>query len=79
MIIAANKSSKEVIDDESKRAFYERFPIQCEVNWDTHTAQDYFKLLKLSFADSDTALLFSCPNCSKTIMLTTIRPLRESP
>jgi hypothetical protein len=65
MIIAANKSSKEVIDDESKRAFYEeRFPIQCEVNWDTHTAQDYFKLLKLSFADSDTALLFSCPNCS---------------
>jgi hypothetical protein len=23
MIIAANKSSKEVIDDESKRAFYE--------------------------------------------------------
>jgi hypothetical protein len=49
MIIAANKSSKEVIDDESKRAFYEeRFPIQCEVNWDTHTAQDYFKLLKLS-------------------------------
>jgi hypothetical protein len=47
----------------SKRAFYEeRFPIQCEVNWDTHTAQDYFKLLKLSFADSDTALLFSCPN-----------------
>jgi hypothetical protein len=47
--------------------------IQCEVNWDTHTAQDYFKLLKLSFADSDTALLFSCPNCSKTIMLT-IRP-----
>jgi hypothetical protein len=50
MIIAANKSSKEVIDDESKESFYEeRFPIQCEVNWDTHTAQDYFKLLKLSF------------------------------
>jgi hypothetical protein len=74
MIIAANKSSKEV-DDESKRAFYEeRFPIQCEVNWDTHTAQDYFKLLKLSFADSDTALLFSCPNCSKTIMLTNNTP-----
>jgi hypothetical protein len=43
MIIAANKSSKEVIDDESKESFYEeRFPIQCEVNWDTHTAQDYF-------------------------------------
>jgi hypothetical protein len=48
MIIAANKSSKEVIDDESKRFYEERFPIQCEVNWDTHTAQDYFKLLKLS-------------------------------
>jgi hypothetical protein len=59
MIIAANKSSKEVIDDESKRAFYEeRFPIQCEVNWVTHTAQDYFKLLKLSFSNSDTSLLF---------------------
>jgi hypothetical protein len=46
MIIAANKSSKEVIDDESKRAS-RTLPIQCEVNWDTHTAQDYFKLLKL--------------------------------
>jgi aspartate-semialdehyde dehydrogenase len=77
MIIAANKSSKEVIDDESRAFYEERFPIQCEVNWDTHTAQDYFKLLKLSFADSDTALLFSCPNCSKTIMLTTIRPLEN--
>jgi hypothetical protein len=43
--IAANKSSKEVIDDERKRL--RRTLSNGEVNWDTHTAQD-FKLLKLS-------------------------------
>lgn len=59
MIIAANKSSKEVVDDESKRAFYdERFPLQVEVNWQSHTVKDYFKLLKLSFKDIDDSLLF---------------------
>lgn len=59
MIIAANKSSKEVIDDESKRAFYEeRFPLQVEVNWESHTAKDYFKLLQLSFKETDDSLLF---------------------
>jgi len=59
MIIAANKSSQEVIDDESKRAFYqERFPIQVEVKWEAHTARDYFKLLKLSFPDVESSLLF---------------------
>jgi hypothetical protein len=74
MIIAANKSSKEVIDDES-RAFYEERQYSAKLTG--IRILHYFKLLKLSFADSDTALLFSCPNCSKTIMLTlTIRPPR---
>jgi hypothetical protein len=68
MIIAANKSSKELLT--TREALYEE-PNNTVRSY-THTAQDYFKLLKLSFADSDTAL-FSCPNCSKTIMLTLIR------
>lgn len=59
MIIAANKSAKEVIDDESKRAFYEeRFPLQVEVNWASHTAKDYFKLLKMTFDQTEASLLF---------------------
>lgn len=59
MILAANKSSKEVIDDESKRAFYnERFPVQTEVNWLSHTVKDYSRLLTLTFPETDASLLF---------------------
>lgn len=59
MILAANKSSAEVIDDESKRAFYkERFPLEVKVTWDSHTARDYYKLLKLKFPDAEHSLLF---------------------
>lgn len=59
MILAANKSAKEVIDDESKRAFYkERFPLQVEVTWYSHTAKDYFRLFTLNFPEAETALLF---------------------
>lgn len=59
MIIAANKSAKEVIDDESKRAFYEeRFPLQVEVKWNTYTSKDYYALLKLSFPEVQKAMLY---------------------
>lgn len=59
MILAANKSAKEVIDDESKRAFYnERFPLQVEVIWQSHTAKDYYRLLTLTFQEAETQLLF---------------------
>lgn len=59
LIIAANKSSKEVIDDESKRAFYaERFPLQVEVKWDTYTSKDYFKLLSLRHPEQDKSMLY---------------------
>ena len=59
MIIAANKSAKEIVDDESKRAFYfERFPIQVPVKWEQHSARDYFKLLDLAFPEADSEMLF---------------------
>jgi MoxR-like ATPase len=61
MIIAANKSSSEVIDDESKRAFYqERFPIQVEVKWVSYKTSDYFKLLRIKYKEKnvDPNLLF---------------------
>jgi hypothetical protein len=77
MIIAANKSSKEVIDDEQESFYEERFLFNAEVNWDTHTAQDYFKLLKL-FSDSD--VLFFVSKLFEDNMLTlTTHLLRESP
>jgi hypothetical protein len=75
MIIAANKSSKEVIDDESRAFYEERFQYSA-VNWDTHTAQDYFKLLKLSLL----ILIRRCCFMSKLFednhANLTIRPLR---
>lgn len=59
MIIAANKSAKEVIDDESKRAFYEeRFPLQVEVKWNTYTSKDYYALLKLTYPEVQKAMLY---------------------
>lgn len=59
MILAANKSSKEVIDDDTKRAFYEeRFPLQVEVKWQEHAARDYYKMLKLNFPQAEHQLLF---------------------
>ena len=59
LIIAANKSSQEIIDDESKKAFYkERFPLQAEVKWDAYTSKDYFKLLSLRYPEQDKPTLF---------------------
>jgi energy-coupling factor transporter ATP-binding protein EcfA2 len=59
MIIAANKSSKEIITDESTRAFYkERFPLEVDIRWQSYTAKDYFKMLALHFATADTSLLY---------------------
>jgi hypothetical protein len=47
LILIMQDPPKKVIDDEQESVLRERLPTQCEVNWDTHTAQDYFKLLKL--------------------------------
>lgn len=59
MIISANKSAKEIVDDESKKAFYmDRFPLQADVKWVVHTVYDYNKLLTLHFKDSDPSLLY---------------------
>jgi len=50
MIIAANKNSSEIVDDESKKALYdERFPIKADVNWSSYGANAYFMLLKTAF------------------------------
>lgn len=59
MIVASNKASIELIDDESKRAFYkERFPLQTQVNWLHHKASDYYKLLSLVFENANQDMLF---------------------
>jgi len=59
MIVAANKSANDVVDDESKRAFYiDRFPIAVRVEWKTYFPSDYFKLLKIVFPDKEEDLLY---------------------
>jgi len=59
MVIAANKSANDVVDDESKRAFYiDRFPIAVRVTWESYLTSDYFKLLKIVFPDKNDELLY---------------------
>ncbi|MCK5788677.1 MAG: AAA family ATPase [Chlamydiia bacterium] len=54
MIITSNKSPNEIADDESKRAFYiSRFPLKVDVTWESYTARDYYKLLKLKYVDEE--------------------------
>jgi hypothetical protein len=50
MIIVANKSAAEIVDDESKKAFYvERFPITVKVKWKNYNLESYLKFLNLLF------------------------------
>lgn len=54
MIIAANKSSVEISDDNSKKALYEeRFPLKVNVVWKEFTAENYYELLSRSFNVED--------------------------
>lgn len=59
MIVAANKSAKEISDDESKKAFYEdRFPLKAEVIWKSYRAIDYYELLIKTFPDAKITILY---------------------
>jgi len=54
VIITANKSAKEIVDDESKKALYEeRFPIKASVNWESYKTVNYYKFLLLIFPDAE--------------------------
>lgn len=59
MIIAANKSSNEIVDDASKKALYDdRFPLKVEVTWDSYKAEDYMELLEMKYPNEEPKLLY---------------------
>lgn len=82
MIICANKSSKEVSDDESKKALYdERFPLKVEVNWPDHSVHRYMKLLTLKFPKGESKALYFMAKLFETNHLrhnNTITPRKAS-
>lgn len=56
IICCTNKTRKEFSKNLSLKALMERFPLEHEVKWESHTADNYRKLFIAKFGDSDSFL-----------------------
>jgi MoxR-like ATPase len=53
IIVATNRSKKELSEDDSSKALMERFPLSLRVYWDSHSLADYQELISKIFGEQN--------------------------
>lgn len=53
IIVATNRSKKELSEDDSSKALMERFPLSLRVYWDSHNLNDYQELISKIFGEQN--------------------------